>query len=460
MTTRNYAHLMLFVDELLIKFLEYLHRPRFPTDFADIDAAGLACKAWRDPSLTVKWREVDLKVLLSALAPLRKPLSIWCFAHAPTDSDIYHFHDVTRRVYTLKSFVDMHLGHLILDAISKSLSRSTVLLPNLHSLRLGCMSAPNVARLTPLIPSTLRHLDLFNLQAESHIILQTLTSRFSQLSTIKFGRDARNLTEEGAVAELLWQNADLRNLTIIRRIITTTIVNVLSQLPCLESLDIGTGDLKDSSENRTPLPRKPFPQLLTLTCRLVLDTTVSVLLADIGAHHSLRTLRLISPYSGSKKSDLEATVAAITTHRLLRHLSLRHPTLKTFWASTLLALASCTMLESLEISIPIDSDIITESSDDAPITDEVVVPIAFTPIPRERRAKRPRILIFSQTVTGMDDVPIDDPEYVAAVLAQLSPEVEIRMENGLKGWPRWDQVARISSKANGVLDTEVIDREE
>ncbi|KAG9024187.1 hypothetical protein FRB95_011959 [Tulasnella sp. JGI-2019a] len=370
MTTRNYAHLMLFVDELLIKFLEYLHRPRFPTDFADIDAAGLACKAWRDPSLTVKWREVDLKVLLSALAPLRKPLSIWCFAHAPTDSDIYRFHDVTRRVYTLKSFVDMHLGHLILDAISKSLSRSTVLLPNLHSLRLG---------------------------------------------------------------------------------------------------------------------------------------------PDIGAHHSLRTLRLISPYSGSKKSDLEATVAAITTHRLLRHLSLRHPTLKTFWASTLLALASCTMLESLEISIPIDSDIITESSDDAPITDEVVgrllqhlphlteltlrlldwkstplltfrtlalaiahcprlkravlvidatVPIAFTPIPRERRAKRPRILIFSQTVTGMDDVPIDDPEYVAAVLAQLSPEVEIRMENGLKGWPRWDQVARISSKANGVLDTEVIDREE
>ncbi|KAG9031176.1 hypothetical protein FRB95_003080 [Tulasnella sp. JGI-2019a] len=104
---QRHAHPILFVDELTVGFLEHLDRPESGIDNTDINAAGLTCKVWRDPSLTVKWREVHLKRLLSVLAPLRKSdveglSAVWVFAHIPTDHDDHSFRDIARRVHLIK----------------------------------------------------------------------------------------------------------------------------------------------------------------------------------------------------------------------------------------------------------------------------------------------------------------------------------------------------------------------
>ncbi|KAG9017414.1 hypothetical protein FRB93_007529 [Tulasnella sp. JGI-2019a] len=148
----------------------------------------------------------------------------------------------------------------------------------------------------------------------------------------------------------------------------------------------------------------------------------------------------------------------------------------------MLELAACTVLESLEIWVPINMR--AKSIGDERITDDVVggplqhlphlavlklrlpdqkftplltvgtlvaavvhsplliradlaidarVPPASTPIPETHRSQKPRILTFSNAVNGRDDAPIDDPKYVTDVLTQLYPEVGIRMKKGLEG---------------------------
>ncbi|KAG8987292.1 hypothetical protein FRB94_005177 [Tulasnella sp. JGI-2019a] len=102
--TQKSPHPALFVDEIIIQFLAYVHRQKCATDYADINAAGLTCRAWREPSLDLKWREVDLKYLLLVLAPLRKPHpnKALFFNDIPTDDNICRFRDTARRVLHLK----------------------------------------------------------------------------------------------------------------------------------------------------------------------------------------------------------------------------------------------------------------------------------------------------------------------------------------------------------------------
>ncbi|KAG9031171.1 hypothetical protein FRB95_003075 [Tulasnella sp. JGI-2019a] len=160
----GHTHPILFVDELIVEFLQYLHRPESDIDDADINAAGLTCKAWRDPSLTVKWREAHLKSLFSVLAPLSEPNSV--FARVPTDSDHCHFHDIARRVHSLKDCGDMALGESVFRTIFNGLPESAVLLPNLHSVRIIARSrtspicVADAARFLPLFPSSLSRLAL------------------------------------------------------------------------------------------------------------------------------------------------------------------------------------------------------------------------------------------------------------------------------------------------------------
>ncbi|KAG8987277.1 hypothetical protein FRB94_005162 [Tulasnella sp. JGI-2019a] len=77
------------------------------------------------------------------------------------------------------------------------------------------------------------------------------------------------------------------------------------------------------------------------------------------------------------------------------------------------------------------------------------IPVALEPI--SNWDERPRVLDFSFTVSGQDDSPIDNPKYVAAVLTQLCPEIDIRIKKDAGGWYRWGVVARILSKARGIF---------
>ncbi|KAG9031170.1 hypothetical protein FRB95_003074 [Tulasnella sp. JGI-2019a] len=488
-TLRKHAHPILFIDELIIEFLQHLCPPDI--DDADINAAGLTCKAWRDPSLIVKWREADLKCLLSVLAPLCKPKHYYPrFARVPNDSDHHRFHDIARRVHSLQD---------------------RVLFPNLHSAglvacgRFSSAVLTNITGLLPLFPSSLSQLALSidPTSGESRAILvHNIASRFSDLSSIKIYWVARIQAEVDAMVELLKHNHDLRHVTIYHSIGSAT-TEALSRLPHLGSLEIGTGGLTEFLNCPGCLRLGPFAQLKSLTIRSPLDTTAFALLDSIGAHHSLQTLKMISPYKPSEQSDLDTAVDGVVKHPLLRNLSFCQLLVPVTQKIALPVIAACTMLESLEISILMTSDTLTESTTDTPVIDEVVgdllqdlphlteltlsfanhkslqplltfralaiaiahcpllksatlvintrVPVAFALAPLSNWDERPRVLDFSFTVSGQDDSLIDDPKYVAAVLTQLCPEVDIRIKKDVEGWYRWGVVARILSKARGVF---------
>ncbi|KAG9031175.1 hypothetical protein FRB95_003079 [Tulasnella sp. JGI-2019a] len=511
---QRHAHPILFVDEIIIEFLQHVHQPQSGIDNTDINAAGLTCKAWRDPSLAVKWNEVYLIRLLSFLAPLRKSdvegrPAVWVFARVPTESDHHRFHDIARRVHFLKDGGHLQLGKSVFATISSSIPESTVLLSNLRSAhfiarRFGPIFVTTVARLLPFYPLSLRQLALSidPSSAESReTLLRNLASRFSKLSTVSFYRGALTHADVGAMAELLEHNSDLRHV-MIQQSVTSTQVDALLKLPRLELLEIGAGRLNEPLDYRRCPREGPFPQLRSLTIQLTLDARVFNLLTNIGAHHSLQTLKIVSPHKGLEPLDLDAAVDAVVKHPLLRQLSLCHFLVPTSQISVLQTIAACTMLELLEVDILTTSGTLAKSSADTPIADGVVgnllqhlprltelmlsvvdhqsseplftfralvVAVAHCPLlkrvtlvidtripvaiaPATHQNERPRVLDFSFTVSGLDDSPIDDPEYVADVIAQLRPEVDIRMNMPLHGWYRWGDVAYILSRAHDVSD--------
>ncbi|KAG9020622.1 hypothetical protein FRB95_003872, partial [Tulasnella sp. JGI-2019a] len=298
---QRYAHPVLFVDEIIVEFLGHLHRPKYNTD---IDAAGLTCKAWRDSSLAVKWQQVDLKRLLSVLAPLIKsdlegPPATWSFAHVPTDRDHHRFHDLASRVHFLNDGGHLPLGESVFTTISNGFPGSTVLLPNLRSANFVADSrfdptfVENLSRILAFYPSSLRHLALSVAPGSSESrekLLLNLASRFSRLSTIRLYRAALTQADARAMAKLIEHNPDLRRATI-QQYITSAPVDALLNAPHLETLMIRTDRLNDSLDYRRCLRGGPFPQLKSLTIQLILDARVFDLLTNIGAHHSLQTLR-------------------------------------------------------------------------------------------------------------------------------------------------------------------------
>ncbi|KAG8987273.1 hypothetical protein FRB93_004874 [Tulasnella sp. JGI-2019a] len=267
--------------------------------------------------------------------------------------------------------------------------------------------------------------------------------------------------------KLLEHNHDLHHVMIYQSIKSVT-VDALSKLPHLESLEMGIGRLSGPLNYPWCLRLGLFAQLKSLTVRFPLDVKVFVLLVDIGAHHSLQTLRMIFPYDRSEQSDLDTTVDVVVKHPLLRSLSFRQLFIPTSQANALHLITACRMLESLEIIMLMTPDALGEPNTGTPILDEVVgdllqnlphlteltlsfvhhkssiplltfrtlamavahcpllktatlvidtrVPVAFALAPVSKCDERPRVLDFSFTVSGQDDSPIDDPEYVAAVL--------------------------------------------
>ncbi|KAG8987276.1 hypothetical protein FRB94_005161 [Tulasnella sp. JGI-2019a] len=363
-TLHRSAHPALFVDEIIVEFLGHLHQPDSGIDDTNINAAGLTCKAWRDPSLTVKWREVDLKCLFSVLAPLHNPpFYYWHFTRVPTDSDHHRFHDVARRVHSLEDRGDLELGETVFDTIYNGLPASTVLLPNLRSARISAHIRTRcrfvvATRLLPLFPSSLSQLALSigpNRDESRAILVHDLVSRFSSLSSIKVHWAAETQTEVDAMVKLLEHNSDLRHVTIYHSTGSAT-TEALSKLPHLESLEIGTSGVSESLNYSGRLRLGPFAQLKSLTIRFPLDATAFALLDNIGAHHSLQTLRMVSP---PKESDLDATVDAVVKHPLLRNLSFRQLLVPTTRTVALQVIATCTMLESLEINILVTSNTLT-----------------------------------------------------------------------------------------------------
>ncbi|KAG9008162.1 hypothetical protein FRB93_006729 [Tulasnella sp. JGI-2019a] len=501
--TMNPGHTMLFVDELILKILAYLHLPTANTDYTDINAAGLTCKAWREPSLEVKWREVYLKDLLSVLVPLVTPPrgsfgcgADWFFSRTPTASDHIRFHDTARRVRSIKGFGDLHLRSTVFETISYGLPKSKVLLPNLHAVREGPVSAEKATRFLSLFPSSLKNLTLLIAVTppEPHIALvHSLASRLFQLSTIKIGLGVLTPTVESTVAALLEQNTNLHHVTILHRVTTSIIVEALSRLPDLESLHMGAGSLGEASDHQRHLRLGvcAFPRLKTFTSRLTLDTAVPILLSHIGDDHSLETLELTPTSDDCQQVDLEFVLGGIVKHIHLRHLSLRHIVINTLRTKTLYKLAVCNELESLEI------DIMAQSIVDPRVVDEDVgnllkrlprlttltlrlldrksVPLlslrtlalAVSHCPLLERAAlfvdattpitlpldtptayvtNSRVVTFAYTVFGSESL-IDKPETVSSVLNQISPDVEIRIEKSSEGWSRWDGVASLMSKS-------------
>ncbi|KAG8984402.1 hypothetical protein FRB93_006591 [Tulasnella sp. JGI-2019a] len=500
----NPGHTVLFVDELILKFLTYLHVPTANTDYADINAAGLTCKAWREPSLGVKWREVYLKDLLSVLVPLTTPPrgsfgcgADWFFSRNPTASDHARFHAVARRVRFIKGFGDLHLRDTVFETIFRGFPESKVLLPNLEAVREGPVPADVALRFLSLFPSSLKNLTLFIsiTPPETHIaLIHSLTSRLSQLSTIKMGLGVLSPPVESVIAALLEQNANLRDVTILHRVTTSTIMEALSKLPDLESLHMGPGTLGEACGIRTHIRRDTitFPRLKTFTSRLTLDTAVP-LLSNIAADHSLDTLELMPISDGFQQADLEFVLSGVVKHTLLRHLAFRHMVTNILQVNTLQKLAICSLLESLEIDVMAESTADPWAMDEgtggllehlprltslilrlfdrksAPLLTlhtlalaithcpllqraslfvDATTPIAVVPDPLKGRANRPRVLAFSYAVIGLES-PIDAPETVASVLTHLSPEVEIRIEKSGEGWSRWDEVESLMSNARG-----------
>ncbi|KAG8990555.1 hypothetical protein FRB94_013294 [Tulasnella sp. JGI-2019a] len=369
-TLQRYAHPALFADELIFEFLQHLHRSKSSIVKADINAAGLTCKAWRDPSLALRWQEVDLKSLLSVLAPLRgsglvNRFEVWSFTHVPMDRDHHRFQNIANRVHSLNYHDYLWLEKSVFATISHGLpTESTVLLPNLRSARFAgdgrsiWVFVENVTRLLLFCSSSLRQLTLSissSLPRSRETLLRSLTSRFSRLSTINFHQAACSQADVGPMVELLEHNPDLRHVTIKQTVLSVT-VNALSKLPHLESLDIGSGALNEPLDYRTYPPGGPFPQLTSLILHLPLDIGVFDLVANIGAHHSLQTLSMVSLYIDPIQLDLGAAVDAVVKHPLLRNLSFRELLFPTSQAKALQAISACTMLESLEINILMTSD--------------------------------------------------------------------------------------------------------
>ncbi|KAG8984405.1 hypothetical protein FRB93_006594 [Tulasnella sp. JGI-2019a] len=296
---------------------------------------------------------------------------------------------------------------------------------------------------------------------------------------------------ESAIAALLEQNANLRDVTILHEVTTSTIVEALSKLPALESLHMGPGTLGEASDIRARIQRETtaFPRLKTFTSRLTLDAAVPLLLSGIAADHSLDTLELMPTSDGFQQVDLEFVLGGVIKHTLLRQLGFRHIVTNALRANTFRRVAMCSMLESLEIDMKVESTADPWAMDEdvsgllerlprlttlllrlfdrklAPLLTlrtlatavdhcsllqraslfvDATTPMAVAPDPLKYCANRPRVLAFSYTVVGFES-PIDAPETVANMLTHLSPEVAIRIEKSGEGWSRWDEVVSLMS---------------
>ncbi|KAG9031167.1 hypothetical protein FRB95_003071 [Tulasnella sp. JGI-2019a] len=291
---------------------------------------------------------------------LADPPGHWIFTRVPTDRDYHRFHNIARRVYTLEDIGDLPLGKSVFDAISNGLPESPVLFPNLHSARFIPRDEPdpvfmrNAIRLLLLFPSSVRQLSLSTDPRSNEscaTLLRSVASHFSKLSSITVYRVALTQREREAMVELLEHNNDLHH-AAIHLPIRSVVVDALSKLPHLESLEMGTDHLlRDSQDCQRCLQQGSFPRLKSLTIRFARDPTILALLTKIGAHHSLQTLRMVSHCNGFEQSDLDASVDAVIKHRFLHHLSLRYLLIPISRASALQAIAACAILESLEIDV-------------------------------------------------------------------------------------------------------------
>ncbi|KAG9031192.1 hypothetical protein FRB95_003096, partial [Tulasnella sp. JGI-2019a] len=362
--TQKPPHPALFVDEIIIQFLAYLHQPRFNNDYADIDAAGLTCKAWREPFLDIKWREVDLKYLLSVLAPLRKlhPNKKLFFTGVPTDADICRFRDIACRVLHLKRDDDgaqAILGKRIVNTIRSIQGDAPTLFPNLRIVKMGIrMHLTAITWFIQLLPSSLQLLDINAtlLSANGYVIfLQLLPSRFPFLTTLTTLGAAKGRTES-AVRDVLAGAPALHHVSLAQHPVSSSLIEALSKLQFLEFIEVGTAINKmvlTGFEWESQFGA--FPRLTELSARLPLDRSINSLLLHIGADRSLKTLRLI--HTGKNTVDLKSLVRALVTHSLLRHLSLSRFSAETADANMLRPIACLSQLESLDIHNYATSDI-------------------------------------------------------------------------------------------------------
>ncbi|KAG9031188.1 hypothetical protein FRB95_003092 [Tulasnella sp. JGI-2019a] len=358
--TQRPPHPALFVDEIVIQFLAYLYQPRFDNDYSDINAAGLICKAWRELSLDIKWREVDLKYLLSVLAPLRKPHpnEALFFTGVPTDADIYSFRDAARRVWYLKGDCNEEqtvLSKRIVNTIRAIQGDAPSLFPNLRTVKIGIqMHLTAITRFIKLLPPSLQLLDISTtlLSDDGYtVFLRSLPSRLPSLTTLTILGSAK-AQANSAMCGVLAQSPELRHVSLAQHLVSSPLIEALSKLQFLESIEIGTAiDKMVLTGFEWERRFGAFPRLIELSARLPLDPPITSLLMDIGANHSLITLRLI--YTGRNivrdTVDFKSLMRAVATHSLLRHLSLIRFRADISNADILRPIACLTLLESLHI---------------------------------------------------------------------------------------------------------------
>ncbi|KAG8995329.1 hypothetical protein FRB94_009276 [Tulasnella sp. JGI-2019a] len=81
------SHPMLFVPELIMQFMAYVYVP-YLENYKNINAAGLVCRMWREPALSVEWRTSRWKRAISVLVPLRDvDECLWELARTPRPAD-------------------------------------------------------------------------------------------------------------------------------------------------------------------------------------------------------------------------------------------------------------------------------------------------------------------------------------------------------------------------------------
>ncbi|KAG9031187.1 hypothetical protein FRB95_003091 [Tulasnella sp. JGI-2019a] len=484
-----------------------MHQPRFDNDYADIDAAGLTCKAWREPFLDIKWREVDLKYLLSVLAPLRKPHpnKALFFNGVPTDADICSFRNVARRVMHIKrngNEGQIVLSKRVVNTIRAIQGDEPTLFPNLRSVKTGIrMHLTAITRFTQLLPPSLQLLDINAtlLSADGYaMFLRSFPPRLPSLSTLTI-LGAAKTQAEGAICNVLLAGCPkLRHVSLAQHLISSSLIEALSKLQILESIKVGTAiDMMVLTGFEWESRFGAFPRLTELSARLPLDRLINSLLLDIGADHSLTTLRLI--HTGRNTVNLKSLVCAVARHPLLRHLSLSRFSAEIAEADMLRPLACLTLLESpdthnyatsnisdkgvgellenlllltrLQLCIPdwrekgwtrITLRTLALACAYCPLLENIAlfVNAREESIPSEPQEQpmelKPRVVTFEYAVNGTFS-PISAPKKVAAFLSQLRP-IDVRVKKtGDNGSP-WDEVNGARNRLEAVERSDTMSR--
>ncbi|KAG9000134.1 hypothetical protein FRB95_008824 [Tulasnella sp. JGI-2019a] len=360
------AHPMLFIPELLLEFMPYLHDPDFEADvgidYVSINSVGLVCKAWREPSLAIKWRKEIWAHVLYMLVPVRvSPELRWVFVRTPTRNDWYRFEMVAGRLHTLvipSDTLDMDLSVLAALGGTRPDYKRTPF-ENLRGIDAHMVSGSNlVTIIVPRLPiPSLTILEVgvdTSVDAASQVsFLQLIPDRFPSLSTLKLWSFSDNKHIHTTLRSTIRKLGQLRHIFLHGLSFTNEITAPLSAMPALEIVEFEASGRQLHLHHRLRWADNTgaFTRLSHLKLHLAFDEETCSILRTIATNHSLQRLSLTHYASCNPQAKLDAVISAITQHSQLRELELKDVSVEVMSRATFRPLGSCGAMESLEFSI-------------------------------------------------------------------------------------------------------------